>query len=289
MRLTKEEKQIVAQRYKRGWTMQRLADCFKTTRTSICRILKKIGVKARPAARGVYFCNFKAFDVVMEVSAYWAGFLMADGNIGLGRRGGGQQSINLCLAAADYNHIVKFKAFMESESPILKSKAHLKTTGKDYVNFKISIHSDYLANALAKFGVVPQKTKKAFVLLLENNRDFWRGYIDGNGSIIFPSRPKSTPILGCCAGSKILMDQLSTYIARIDSNDPPPVRLGHGSWDLRIHGARAAFFARHLYQHSEIYLNRKFEKAKLLMKYKTKSVQYFKPPKRQRVWLNPPE
>lgn len=275
---TDEQRAEVAKLYFEGMSSRQLAARYATNSNTICRTLEREGMARRPVRKVPAPCNEAAFDGITEHSAYWIGFLMADGHIGLQRRGSGQQTINLCLSSTDEPHIEKFKTFMQSKSTITRQTVNLKTTEKTYHASKITIYSDRLTAALAEYGVVPQKSKIARALLLESNRDFWRGYIDGNGSMFL--QKQFLPILCCSAGSKMIIDQLADYICSIDKNPRPTTVFGHGSWDLRIAGARAVHFGCHLYNDSTIFLDRKREKLELLIQYTpvTESTQYFKPP-----------
>ena len=117
--------------------------------------------------------NQSAFSEINQDSAYWIGFLMADGCII-------NNIVSLGLSIADISHVIKFKTFMGSKHKINEYKS--KTDGREAI--KLSIHSDKIVSDLSRFGVIKGKTKRATVKQLEFNPHFWRGVIDGDGSVV---------------------------------------------------------------------------------------------------------
>jgi DNA-binding transcriptional regulator WhiA len=65
----------------------------------------------------VYTVNEAVFDTITEESAYWLGFLMADGSINTGKTG--NPRIALTLAERDREHLVKFRKFLNCSNQIL--------------------------------------------------------------------------------------------------------------------------------------------------------------------------
>jgi DNA-binding transcriptional regulator WhiA len=124
------------------------------------------------------------------MSAYWIGFLMADGNVHSPINKNWQNILALKIQINDIKHIEKFKNFLESEHKITiissekikkqKSNTHLNPQGQ--VLFSVS--SNKLCETLEKYGVVERKSLKEKVSDdLLYNKDFWRGCIDGDGTL----------------------------------------------------------------------------------------------------------
>ncbi len=122
------------------------------------------------------------FDTLSEQSAYWIGFLIADGNISYKK---GIPIIALHLKEGDLQHLMKFRSFVHSSHKI--GSYINKTWGNK--SYSISFSSERIANSLIKYGCVP---KKCFVAEIKGdiqfNRHLWRGILDGDGSLGLYSR-----------------------------------------------------------------------------------------------------
>jgi hypothetical protein len=68
--------------------------------------------------------NETVFDAITELSAYWVGDLMADGNINTGKTG--NPRISLTIAARDREHLVKFRKFLNCSNPIQRKNSRVR-------------------------------------------------------------------------------------------------------------------------------------------------------------------
>lgn len=113
-----------------------------------------------------------------NLSAYWLGFLLADGYFSQNNR------MSLSLAAIDKEHVIKFAKFV-------KSKASLAKTGpKSQDQYKVSIMDNYnVLKIKQKYDISHNKTHIPPKLeIFENMSDnfflsFLIGFIDGDGAI----------------------------------------------------------------------------------------------------------
>ena len=120
--------------------------------------------------------NHNFFAVIdAEEKAYFAGLLLADGNITL--REHSQPAVRIELQKQDKYILDAFKTALETSNNVTPSREC----------YRIAVHSLQLVNDLAKLGVVPNKTgRKHFlvdVISTAFQRDFVRGFFDGNGWI----------------------------------------------------------------------------------------------------------
>ena len=119
-----------------------------------------------------YKVNEKSFEEVSnEETAYWLGFLLADGGVV-------KNVLKLELSSKDVNHIYKFRYFLESTHPIKKRK--------DRYTHAVAISSSVLVSNLAKWGCVTRKTNTVVFpsdLPEQLIKHFIRGLFDGDGSI----------------------------------------------------------------------------------------------------------
>lgn len=102
--------------------------------------------------------------------------LLADGNVSIKK---GIPIVALHQQEIDKGQIDKFRTFVKSTHKI--GCYVNKKTGRVY--YSISFSCKIMADDIAKYGVVP---KKWFIVKvrggLENDRDLWRGVIDGDGT-----------------------------------------------------------------------------------------------------------
>lgn len=190
-------------------------------------------------------------------AAYWVGFLMADGSVKI--RTSGQHTVTLALAESDGNHVEAFRRFLKTDSPV---KVYKNSRG--YANSKdlstLTVTSKRLAVALSRYGVVPKKSKTAEVKLLERNRDFWRGMIDGDGW--FTIR-RDGPILGL-TGSLQIIAQFGDFVKE-SIGHTCNIHPNHSVWKLSTFGRQTRALAELLYQNGDVSLSRKLAKAQSAM------------------------
>jgi hypothetical protein len=154
----------------------------------------------------VHTIDESIFDIITEPSAYWAGNLMADGNIYTGKTG--NPRISLTIAARDHEHLVKFRTFLICSNPILMKISKVK--GKIWKQYTLRFSSKRIAENLIGFGVTARKSLTAKVIGLQDNKHFWRGVVDGDGYI--KNRDGNDGDRVVVSGSHDLMYQFMTFI-----------------------------------------------------------------------------
>lgn len=229
-KLTPEKADEIVSRYKQGESSGVLAAKYGITDTSILALLHRRDVYVRNTSESHcrYTVNHTAFDTITEESAYWIGFLMADGCV-LDRKKR-LPVLALCLAEKDKDHIEQFRQFLNATHPLHSNPG--KLNGKVFPRWCIKIASRELCATLAKYGVVPRKSLIAQVIGLETNRHFWRGVIDGDGSIFIISArsgTRSCVSMGLTGAASLLQQfigfikghlpdvELKTYSTKINS------------------------------------------------------------------------
>lgn len=254
-KLTSEQRKIIAERYAAGEGTTTLAREFGVKDASISGVVKRLGGKMRTVAEGTrkLALDQTVFDEVTEASAYWAGFLMADGTIVAAGRTRAAR-ISLVLKRSDEAHIQKFKEFLKSGHKITYQTAITARCPNPSHSAGIEVSSNRIAKSLAKFGVTPRKSLREHVLLLENNRDFWRGYIDGDGSLGFWNR-KSPGIV--MYGGMSLVEQFRKFVWLEQPDRKLTVNLATKIPSVRLSSSHAVFLAKRLYENSTISLDRK--------------------------------
>ena len=125
-----------------------------------------------------------------EKSAYWLGYLMADGSILMDRRGSKYKRNKIVLVSKDKEQIEKFREDIQSNYPIKYEAPKLicfpnKPTYLSNGAWRINIYSSTMTKDLIKHGITPRKSLTATFPKLPDKdiRHFIRGYFDGDGSI----------------------------------------------------------------------------------------------------------
>eukprot|EP01083_Nonionella_stella_P194411 717109_1 len=124
-----------------------------------------------------YSLNEKFFDTWTNESAYWLGFLYADGCVRQDKL-----EIVVGLKCTDYKHLHKMLYAMDANNPVTY-RAQQKSL---YCRSKIGIGSKRLGNKLCKLGCHPNKSltlKWSNAVPNKYYREFIRGYFDGDGCI----------------------------------------------------------------------------------------------------------
>jgi hypothetical protein len=236
--------------------------------TAVQKVLKSRGVTLRSNAEAHrrYSLNERFFDNITPESAYWIGFLMADGNVHLD---GGTPKVSLRLAAADRGHVEKLRAALSSTHPIRicrpcrSKKGSLSGPSCDW-----AVRSSHLAASLSCYGVVPRKSATAQVAAeLAFNRDFWRGVVDGDGSLgVYRSRRNHYPTVQA-VGSELLMAQFVAFITAqvgLAVRSYRDRRSAHLA-GVSLCGAPAVKLIRVLYDGCTIALDRKLARARAII------------------------
>ena len=138
--------------------------------------------------RGAAPLRHDALDVLTPDAAYWCGFIFTDGTIvhRTGIRRGGQPEIAVVLQRRDRDHLVKLRDFLGSTHAItpvapatVSPNIARPNGGQGTGAFRYSVRSQRLADRLTALGRYGPAVDPA----LAASCDFWRGCIDGDGTV----------------------------------------------------------------------------------------------------------
>ncbi len=225
------------------------------------------------------YLNFRAkydvfvFDIIdTEEKAYWLGFLYADGNV-RSKNVHNNNTISLSLNFEDYNHLLKFKAFMKDSRPesIIRIKERLASSGNKLKQATYDVCNGHLRQALINLGCVPNKSNilkfPSETIFIKNEfiYDFIRGYVDGDGSLSKTRRDNRLYIsirgtFDFLSGIRKYFPQFTKVYSETDN------RTGRIQHKLACSSDKADKIAYKLYKNSHIYLDRKFNKFAALCK-----------------------
>lgn len=261
--VTEDQSKEIVRLYQAGISRNSLALQFNTSRPFITDLLKEHGVRVRGSKEvctvTLPFGNIFKNANESEAAAYWIGFLMADGCVHRVRSG--SKYIRLALAVCDKPHVEKFAAFIgvpkniqvvENDPKNLNGHVIRGTATAVY-----SLASESLVDELFTYGVVYRKTHSAEVCLLGDNRHFWRGVIDGDGSIGTACRwSVKQPTLQFACGSRRLVEQFRDYCKSFIETKAD-IHRNRKLWAFTLSAYPAAAAIHSLYFNCSISLDRK--------------------------------
>jgi hypothetical protein len=260
------------------YTKDKLSTCkieklINISRPTISKILNKYNIPIRKNKTNSrkYTVNNDYFNIIdSEEKAYWLGFIYADGYLTESKYYN-QKNIGIVLEIKDYKHLEKYNKSLNSTYPI---KIYTATTNyKTYTYGRVLITSDKLFNDLLELNVYKNKSN---ILTFPNNKivptsllnHFIRGYIDGDGSITISnqSNNKKYFTISVC-GTKEFLNELVKILninSKIEYRYPQTKK---GSYIRINNNIRVENILNYVYNNATIYLDRKFERYKLLKEY----------------------
>ena len=222
---------------------------------------------------GKYYINQDYFNIIdNEWKAYWLGFLYADGTNRIKwneKKHKMEHVLKLTLCYKDKTHLEKFKKSLQNDSPI-KDRI-IKLNNKEFKSCDINICNQKICNDLSDLGCVPNKS---LILKFPNDkivpknliRHFISGYFDGDGRDHVNLSNKSTVIN--FVGTKEFLSSLQdifhnalkiSYTKMTNQRNNKAFQITYGG----IEEFEKIFT--YLYKDSNIYLDRKLEKFKIIL------------------------
>lgn len=189
------ELQLVIDFYKQGNSIAATCRNFHLTSNTLKKILTSQNVHIRSQHEQVILENIKRtnpinhtfFSVLTDESAYYLGFIAADGTVRKHRN-----EIKIGLSIADKLFLEEFKQRIKSENKI---KTYVTTNGFECCEFSFS--SLQIKLDLLKYGVVPNKTYIGLDLNLipePFQLAFIKGFFDGDGSFTYNKNTKQAKV-----------------------------------------------------------------------------------------------
>lgn len=225
-------------------SITKLAKEIGITRLSLTKLFKINNIEIVNFNNQLKFNN-KIFDCINEESAYWLGFLYADGNVDSFKN-----DIELSLKLSDFSHLEKFKNFLKTP----------KIVKLNYNRCRLIITDKYLKNKLIQLGCYPKKslnlkfpTIDQFDFKFINH--FMRGYFDGDGSIW----SKNDKLYFSLLGTKEFLESFLNNIPNLKYKKLyKDKRHLYNTYFISFSGKKANLIFNFIYKDSNIYLDRKF-------------------------------
>lgn len=242
-----------------------LAAIFKCNVKCIHGSLNRVGIYLPNLGefKRKYKYNDEFFTKLTPISAYWLGFIAADGSLYLKNKR--EKNLRIGLQRSDLNHLRKFKGAIKSNAKI----GYTKSNNSVHIEF---YSSDKIFDSLVKLGIIPNKSLRIQKIIVPENlrSHFIRGVFDGDGSI---SGKKITHVQFEIAGYKPFLKQIqNTLIKECGVNRVKIYSLNRkkegGASRLQYTGAQIFRILDFLYKRStnQIRLERKYKKYMMLKK-----------------------
>lgn len=270
-KLTPEQKSALAAEYLAGATIEEVSSKYGIKKCSGWELLKRRGL-TRPTSETNrrYTLNHAAFAAPLTPEAqYWVGMMMTDGFIM--RRKGCSPTAGIQLSQKDDAHIVAFGKFLGTDQTPTRfqPKRYAKSFNSGPAS-RIDVRSRQIVADLATYGVVQNKSHVAEARNgIELSPHFWRGCIDGDGSIAFHP---TAPYASLCGASYKFMKQFSDFCISVAAGVRATVNESRpGFYNVRIGGGYAILLLRELYRDGTISLSRKEVAAKMILDHARKN------------------
>lgn len=212
-----------------------------------------------------YAIDESYFDNIdTEAKAYWLGFITADGCVAagpVGANGWQRNQLSVKLKASDAGHLEKLKSAMSAGSPV-----RFLQTGKPSAAAEIAVTSEHLVRSLIRLGVTPRKslTVEPWTGPVELMRHYWRGLVDGDGTIVrHPGERDKWRIT--LLGTRAIVEGFRQWAAPLCASAAES-HPKNNIWSWTIGGLAAPqSVARELYGDATVFLDRKHALARQLM------------------------
>ena len=242
-----------------GLTRKQIGEKFGVSESTVDIIFKNLKIH-----RELLF-NINKFDIIdTEEKAYWLGFLYADGCVfERVRKRQHDYWVKLKLAMVDFNHLIKYKNFLEDirGDECIKISKFKSITGEIREYCSYTAYNKHFTNSLISLGCIQRKT---LVLKFPEENifsdrelvyDFIRGYIDGDGCL------STNGVFG-----RLQLNVVGTFefLKGIQKYFPQFKNIykdkGSKIYRINLTANKADEVAYKLYEHATIYLDRKYER-----------------------------
>lgn len=262
-------KEQIIDKYQQLKTISAAAKYFNLRPQTLRHYFLKNNIEYQKKTR--YTCNDNFFNHDNELSFYWAGFLAADGNVSR------QNDICISLQVSDKQHLIKFKNHIQSTALIkkFKSKAgQIEIKNKIYhiaerYYTTIRFRSHQMARDLKRFNIIPNKTKTYDIPEGIVNHPFFyhfvRGYFDGDGWFTTRNiKGKQRISWGIC-GNLPVIEKIQNIIGKTcyTKGKPQIVQQNQLTKLTYTNQCDTSNIIHYLYNDATVYLDRKYEIAKL--------------------------
>jgi len=245
---SQEDIDILIKEYPKGRNVKELARILNKSVYAIRHKARELGLRVQDFR--FYKVKDDAFSNWSEESAYWLGFISADGYLYEKTK-----TLVVTLSEKDKEHLAKFRDFIAPNNPIYVR--HGRAT--------LRIRSDRIYNDLIALGVTPRKSLTLnFPNIPENFfRPYILGYSDGDGCIFYTKDGLiAWKVLGTYWFLKSMSEIIKSKVGvEINVNRCSDCK----AYNIQVAGEKAKRILRWLYTGATIYLDRKYQRYRLCL------------------------
>lgn len=258
--LTAGQEAEIAARYQAGEKSDAIAASFFISRDLVLTTLRRLEVSARPKGAVPLPLRHEALDALSPEAAYWCGIFFTDGTYTRRRR---TPELAVVLQSRDRGHLIKLRDFLGAQNAITPvAPTEVAPTrvnpqgGQGTGAYRFAFASQRIADRLDDLG----RYGPAVSPELAASRDFWRGCIDGDGTI---SITGSIPCVKLW-GTPWLLGAFVDFLGPIGRR-PLSVRPTPSSHVVSTSYMTAAKIVKRLYEGAEVALDRKMAQAERVL------------------------
>lgn len=247
------EKEIISL-YLKGYSSTYIAKKYKICGNTVARILRDNSIQVRDQ-HGCRFSNEDYFEAIdNEYKAYFLGLIVTDGCIQEVYNKNNRLLLRLTIDISIEDHYLLKMLLQELGSQNRITITPGRTTGK------VTFGSNKLCTDLSKYGVVPRKTFKTYLPMLDDKLmpHLIRGIFDGDGCVCSQSTGRSrVTFYGTHRICSEIQDHLITKL-NINKNKI----FDKQTVSMYAIGSRenVRLFYNYIYKNANIYMIRKKEK-----------------------------
>ncbi len=192
--------------------------------------------------------NHQALDVITDDAAYWIGFLFADGSVIRERQSA--PAIQVRLSEVDRGQIAKLREFLGSTHTIGYCPPGNYGGYSSRASFRLSVRSERLAHRLLDLGRYEGPIARELV----SSRHFWRGVVDGDGSVYISKLGYA--VFGL-VGSRRMLEAFRGFLKERGLAGRMSIRPTKSIYIINTAGNLAARIIEELYKDAVVALDRK--------------------------------
>lgn len=252
---TEEQKNDIKYLYEQeGWTIKQIEKKYHSGHGNISKILDELGVKKKRNLSKNRLLKEDYFeDINSSEKAYFLGLLFADGSIVLDKSDQRTPSLSLELVETDLNILLKLKKELKSDAKLSYNKRKNRENG----TYTFSLRNQKIIDDLKKWNIIPNKTYQVQEICLPKDyeKDFLRGFIDGDGSLYFSN---SSFHINICGHNENIIKQISDYAnILIDKSRSNKIQCSNNVYKYTWNGNDAIKLAKILYNKDCLAIERK--------------------------------
>jgi transposase-like protein len=248
-KVTDDQKVRIVELYTSGESTLQIGQRLQVSPATVNRWLHRRGVVLRGPRETSTKCQIchNSFDELTPDAAYWIGFLFADGSVSSCGQSG---TVSVRISECDRDHLVKLRAFLGSTHTISAGPAGNYGGYPSRPSARFSVRSARLAQQLLSLGRYEGPINDTLI----QSCDFWRGVVDGDGSLGILATGYA--YLGL-VGSHRLLEAFLLFLKGNGLGARMTIRSDKTIFQVATAGYTAEKIVSFLYRNAEVALDRK--------------------------------